>query len=74
MKTRSFMSVIKTSLLLGIMLLTMGGTATVLAQGSNKSKTIEGSLATAFKTESPAIPPIDAAAPADFQTASFGLG
>jgi len=74
MKKRSYVGIIKTSLLLGIMLLIMGGTAMVKAQGNNGSKTMEGSLATTYKTESSTIPPIDAAAPSNFQTASFGLG
>lgn len=74
MKEIRCVGVVKTSLLLGIMLLTMGGTALLKAQESNASKAMEGSLITTHKTESPAIPPIDAAAPSNFQTASFGLG
>jgi hypothetical protein len=31
-------------------------------------------MSLAYKTESPAIPPIDAAVPSNFETASFGLG
>ena len=74
MKERSCVGVVKTTLLLGIMLLTMGGTAIVKAQESNSSKAMEGSLTTTYRTESPAIPPIDATTPPNFQTASFGLG
>jgi hypothetical protein len=38
--------------------------------------TTEATMNLAFKTETdaPAIPPIDAAAPAVFETAAFGLG
>ena len=46
----------------------------VKAQGNNGSKAMEGSLITPYKIDSPVIPPIDAAAPSNFQTASFGLG
>jgi ABC-type oligopeptide transport system substrate-binding subunit len=74
MQARSGVSVIKSSLSFGIMLLLMGGAAAVKAQVNNDSKVMEGSLTTAYKTESTAIPPIDAAAPSDVQTASFGLG
>jgi len=40
------------------------------------SDTKEGTMSLAYQTEtkSPGIPPIDAAAPAVFETASFGLG
>jgi hypothetical protein len=31
-------------------------------------------MSLAVKTESPAIPPIDAEVPSNFETASFGLG
>mgnify|MGYP000428981848 CR=1 FL=1 len=74
MKTRGCLSEFKTSFLLVTVLLIMGGTATLMAQEGNEVKAMAGSLLTASKTESPAIPPIDAKVPADFQTASFGLG
>ena len=46
------------------------------AQTSQQSKTTEAAMNLALKTEteSLAIPPIDASAPAVFETASFGLG
>ena len=74
MKSRNCVSILNLSLLVGTMLLITGGAAMLKAQGNNGSKAMEGSLVTAYKTGSPAIPPIDAAAPSNFQTASFGLG
>ena len=49
---------------------------TMDAQPKYESKTTEAAMNLAYKieTESPAIPAIDAAAPAVFETASFGLG
>ena len=49
---------------------------TMDSQANHESKTTEATMNLAYKTEteSSAIPPIDAAAPAVFETASFGLG
>ena len=46
------------------------------SQASHEAKSTEAGMNLAYKTETdaPAIPPIDAAAPAVFETASFGLG
>ena len=74
MKNRSFTGVMSSSLLLAIALLVIGGTAMIHAQGNNSTNTMEGSLATADKTKSSSIPPIDSAAPTVFETVSFGLG
>lgn len=76
MKKRNSMYVIGFTFLLGITAFLMGGFPTLTAQTSHASKTTEGSMSLAYKTESvsPQIPPIDAAAPAVFETASFGLG
>jgi len=74
MQARSFESVIKSSLISGMILLLIGGTATLEVRGNDRSIVNEGPMDTLYETESPAIPPIDAAAPSDFQTASFGLG
>ena len=74
MKNRSFIGVMSCSLLLAIALLMIGGTALIHAQVNNRTNTMEGSLVTADKTKSSSIPPIDAAAPAVYETASFGLG
>lgn len=74
MKQRNIMSITNSSLLLGIFLIMVGGTAMVKAQGKNDLKAMEGSLVTTYKTEALVIPPIDSAAPSDIETASFGLG
>ena len=74
MTEKSFASVKNIPLLLGILLLMMGATAMVKAQVKNGSKAMDNSLETTYKNFSLAIPPIDAAAPATFETASFGLG
>ncbi len=49
---------------------------TMGSQAGQEPKTTEAAMNLAFKTETDilAIPPIDAAAPANFETASFGLG
>lgn len=46
------------------------------AQVSHENKTTEADMNLAYKieTDTPAIPPIDAAAPEVVETASFGLG
>ena len=74
MQARSFESIIKSSLIIGMILLLMGGTATLEVLGNNRLIVNEGPMDSVYETESPVIPPIDAAAPSDFQTASFGLG
>ena len=74
MKSRSCVTILNLSLLVGTILSITGGAAMVKAQVNNVSKAMEGSLVAAYKTDSPAILPIDAAAPSNFQTASFGLG
>jgi hypothetical protein len=49
---------------------------TMDSQASHESKTTEADMNLAYEieAEAPAIPAIDAAAPAVFETASFGLG
>jgi len=74
MTKRRLAGVKNISLLLGILLLVMGGTAILKAQGKNGIKAMDNTLVRADKTSPLAIPPIDAAAPATFETASFGLG
>jgi len=74
MKKRSCINIICCLFLLVVMSFFMGGTATAAAQANQGSKVKEDSMGTAYKTESPAIPPIDAAVSTNFQTASFGLG
>ena len=74
MEKRSCVNIIRCLFLLGVMSFLMGGSPTTATQANNGSKAKEGSLSLAYKTESPAIPPIDAAVPSNFETASFGLG
>lgn len=74
MTRKSIVNVNNIKLLLGILLLVMGNTAMVKAQGKNGLKAMDNTLVRADKTGSLAIPPIDAAAPSTFETASFGLG
>ncbi len=52
----------------------LDGTGSAAMQANQGSKAKGDSMDSAYKTESPAIPPIDAAAPTNFKTASFGLG
>lgn len=60
----------------GIFFLLLACSPTMDSQVGQESKTTEAAMNLALKTEtdSPVIPPIDAAAPAVFETASFGLG
>ena len=74
MKKRNCINIIRCLLLLVMMSFFMGGTATAAAQATQASKAKENPMDTVYKTESHAIPPIDAAVSTNFQTASFGLG
>jgi hypothetical protein len=74
MKKRSCADVIRCLFLLGLMSFLMGCSPTTGTQANHASKTKEDSMSLAYKTGSPAIPPIDAAVPSNFETASFGLG
>jgi len=47
---------------------------TTNTQANQASKIKENSMSLAYKTEYPAIPPIDEAMPDNLETASFGLG
>jgi hypothetical protein len=62
--------------LLGILSFLGACSPTMDSQANHEAKTTEAAMSLAYKTETdaPAIPPIDAAAPAVFETASFGLG
>ncbi len=62
--------------LLGMSYFLWACSPTMDSQANHESKTTEAAMnpAPIIETESPAIPPIDAAAPAVFETASFGLG
>ena len=74
MKKRSWLAVIRSIILLGVMSLLVGGTATVLTHAGNEKNAEEDSMLDADKTTFPVIPLIDAGVAVDFQTASFGLG
>ena len=76
MEKKGGANIIRCLLLLGILSFLSGGAQTLTAQTSHTSKTKAHSMSLANKTqpESPAIPPIDVAAPSIFKTASFGLG
>ena len=56
------------------MLFLMGCSQTTATQGNDASEKKKDSMHLAYNTEYLAIPPIDAATPSHFETASFGLG
>jgi hypothetical protein len=74
MEKRSLIVVFSTTLLLVAVMMIIGNTALANTQGKIGSKDMENTAVTSYKTESLTIPPIDAAAPSTFETASFGLG
>jgi len=76
MKIRNFTNIIKLLLLLGVIWILLGVAQLMTTQADPVSDTKEGSMNLAYtlETKSAEIPPIDAAAPAVFETASFGLG
>ena len=76
MKKRNFKNIIKLLLLLGVISILPGAAQLMTTQADPVSETKEGSmnLAYALETKPAKIPPIDADAPAVFETASFGLG
>ena len=74
MKKTRCANVLRCLCLLAAMAFLMNCSPTTGTQENPISKTKEGAMDPAYKTESYAIPPIDAAAPANFETASFGLG
>jgi hypothetical protein len=76
MKKRNFTYIIKSLLLLGVISIFLGVAQLATTHADPTSDTKEGAmnLSSALETKSAEIPPIDAAAPAVFETASFGLG
>lgn len=74
MKNKSSATLVRFFFLLGVMSLLLAGIAASQTQEGEALKASEETMATAGKTGSPTIPPIDAALPATFETASFGLG
>jgi len=74
MKKSGYFNIIRCLFLWGVMSFLMGASLTTAKQANEGSKTKEGSMGLAYETGPPAIPPIDAAVPTNFETASFGLG
>ena len=76
MKKRSRANIIGCLFSFGVISFLLSGSLTTETQANRTQKTKEGSMSLAYKieTESSKIPPIDAAAPSIFETASFGLG
>lgn len=74
MKNRSYVAIIRCLLLVFLVSSSLDGTVSAAMQSNQGSKAKGDSMDTAYQTESPVIPPIDAAAPVNFKTASFGLG
>lgn len=74
MKKKNSGTLVRFFLLLGVMSLLLAGIAALQTQAGDDLKAGEETMTTADTTESSTIPPIDAAQPAVFETASFGLG
>jgi hypothetical protein len=74
MGKRPCFNIIRCLFLLGVMWFLMGAALTTAMQVNESSKVKESSMSFAHETEFPMIPPIDAAVPANFETAFFGLG
>ncbi len=71
-----FSTMIKSVLLLGALSVLLGVSQLMPNQADSAAHTKEGSmnLASTLETKLAEIPTIDKTAPADFETASFGLG
>ena len=76
MRKRNFTIIIKFLLLLGVSSIFLGVAQMMTTRADPNPDIKEGSMNLAYTLETkPAeIPPIDVAAPAVFETASFGLG
>ena len=74
MRKRNLMGELITALLPVLVMILIGNTAAAKPQDKSDSKNMNSSIVTTYNAETPAIPPIDAAAPSTFETASFGLG
>ena len=68
--------IIRYAFLLGLIWIIVGCSQTLENQTTQTAQSKEDKMSLAYKTENESyeIPPIDAAAPAHFETASFGLG
>ena len=60
--------------LLGGVTFIVGGSSKIQAQEYPGAKSKENAIDFAYKSQPAVVPPIDAAAPSRFETASFGLG
>ena len=76
MKKRNFKHIIRWLFLFGISYILLDVAQLMTTQADPNSNTKEASMNLAYNTETKSveIPSIDAAAPAFFETASFGLG
>jgi len=76
MKKKSGVNLIRYLLLLGVMSFFTSCSQTMDTQATQATKSKENAMNLAYETEKESleIPPIDAAAPMNFETASFGLG
>jgi hypothetical protein len=76
MTKRNFTQIIRWLLLMGITCILLGSNQLIATQADSTSDKQEASvnLAYTLETKLVGIPPIDAAAPDVFETASFGLG
>ena len=76
MKKRNFTNIIKFLLLLGVISIFLGVAQLMTTRADPTSHIKEGSMNLAYtlETKTAEIPPIDAAEPGVFETASFGLG
>lgn len=74
MRKRNLMGELITVLLPVLVMILIGTTVAAKPQDKSDSKNMNSSIVTTYNAETLAIPPIDAAAPSTFETASFGLG
>jgi len=74
MKKKLCVKSIRCLLLWGVISVFLYCALTMVARITPVSKAREGSMSLAYKPVPPGIPPIDAAAPSIYETASFGLG
>ena len=76
MKIRNFKNIVTFLLILGVISILVGVAQLMTIHADPTPDTKEGSMNLAYtlETKHAQIPPIDAAAPDVFETASFGLG
>jgi len=74
MDKNSFYNIMLCLFLGGAMTFIMGCPPAMAMQANNGSNITEDHSNSNYKSKFPAMPPIDAVAPSNFETASFGLG